>query len=128
MVAAQARFVSAALSNLVQEIIVGGALDWMTPAAAVLSAGALTVVFAVMVRVHDRVRREGERFAALGADGRHPVGVYCGSGVTACVDVLAGGLVHVALENEGRIAAPGVGEIVTTTQIENLPPARATIP
>ncbi|HVF06022.1 MAG TPA: sulfurtransferase [Frankiaceae bacterium] len=30
-----------------------------------------------------------ERFAALGADGSRPVGVYCGSGVTAAQDVLA---------------------------------------
>ena len=29
------------------------------------------------------------RFAALGADGSRPVGVYCGSGVTAAQDVLA---------------------------------------
>lgn len=30
-----------------------------------------------------------ERFAALGADGRHPVGVYCGSGVNAAHQVAA---------------------------------------
>jgi len=29
------------------------------------------------------------RYAELGADGGRPVGVYCGSGVTACADVLA---------------------------------------
>ena len=46
-------------------VIVAGALEWMTPAVAVLSAGALTVVFAAMVRVHDRIRKEGERFASL---------------------------------------------------------------
>lgn len=30
-----------------------------------------------------------ERFASLGVDSRHPVGVYCGSGVTAAHDALA---------------------------------------